>query len=290
MFYNVLESLIPEVERLSNLTCIHIALLGTSVQVLHKQTLGRVVERISRDLENPERVRLKEIERLLLATTMFDFESEHVPDFYERCCKELKKESRRLERASYVRCTPCALNYLAIRKIYDFEFMNQFFDQDFIKDVYGKQYLPRELMVLDYSIEIECPDYRGNRFAAKNRAAVVRLTSEYIPSPEYRKQSLANKLFLNVQKAVTTLIKNPDLCMPLHVLPHFSKAGNTPQTNHKKRETLIVFCRYNFMQGFANKRIRPGEELFRKIRYLRYKVSETRGKPQMVCYNYFSVK
>lgn len=224
MLYAVLDHLIPEIERLSNLTCIHVALLGTNLQIFHKECLTKVVEKLFRDLDKPEKLRLKEIERLLLATTMFDFQSETHPDFYKRCLEEIKKERRRAERAKYSRCVPCALNYLTIRKIYDYELMNQVLDPDFFVITYGRNSLPRELMVLDYNIEIDCPDYNGNRLSMKNRAKVVKLTSERIPSND-RKQSVAEKLFLNVQNALNHLMGNADLVLPLHVLPHFSKAG-----------------------------------------------------------------
>lgn len=235
MLYAVLEHLEPEIPRLSNVTCMHIALLGTQLQVYHKSCLAKIVEKLVCDLDNPEKLRLKEIERLLLATAMFDFESASVPDFYEHCLREMKKENRRKERAQYRRCVPCALNYLSIRKVFDYELMNEVLDKDYIITVYGRTTLPRELMVLDYSIEIECPDYKGNRLSEKSRNIVVKLTSEYAPSPEKTKQSIANKLFLKALKAVNNLIGDANLSLPLHVLPHFSKAGKqqTKKVQHK---------------------------------------------------------
>lgn len=89
----------------------------------------------------------------------------------------------------------------------------------------GRSGLPREQMVLDYSIEIECPDYKGNRLASRNRNKTVKFTSEHIPHPDNPKQTAANQLFLNVQSAVHGLTGDPELSSALHILPHFAKAG-----------------------------------------------------------------
>lgn len=262
MLYDVLNHLEGEIPRLSNLTCIHIGLLGTILSVYHEKCLSKVVDKLVADLDNPEKLRLKEIERLLLATTMFDFESANVPDFYERCLREMKKESRRAERAKYKRCVPCALNYLSIRKIYDYELMNEVLDKDYIYTVYGRTTLPRELMVLDYSIEIECPDYRGNRLSDRNRNVVVKLTSEYIPLPEREKQSVANKLFLKVQRAVNNLIGDANLSVPLHILPHFNKAGKKKKNEKKKQRTClnklisdIILCKNTQTNKFVSPKV-----------------------------------
>lgn len=240
MLYAVLDHLVPEIERLTNLTCLHVALLGTNLQIFHKECMTRVVEKLLRDLDNPEKLRLKEIERLLLATTMFDFQSDSHPNFYEKCLEEIRKESRRAERAKYTRCVPCALNYLTIRKIYDYEMTNQVLDADFIVTTYGRSSLARELMVLDYCIEIECPDYSGNRLSMKNRAKLVKVTSERIATND-RKQNNAEKLFLNVQNAVNNLVGDPELSLPLHVLPHFSKAGKLLSATHTHTCTKLIF-------------------------------------------------
>lgn len=225
MIYAVLHHLQSEIPRLSNVTCMHVALLGTNLQVYHENCLAKIVEKLSQDLDKPEKLRLKEIERLLLATTMFDFESKTVPDFYERCLSELKKESRLPEREQHLRCLQSALNYLCIRKVYDCELINAVMDKDHLLKVYGRTPIARELIVLDYSVEIECPNYKGNRLSAKTKNRIIRLNYEYPPTPDYPKHTIANKLFLKVQKAVNTFIGDPNLCLPVHVLPHFTKAG-----------------------------------------------------------------
>lgn len=220
MYYAVLDCLTSEIERMSNLSLIHIALLGTHLQIVHKDCLERVTEKLMRDLE---KTRIKEIERLLLATAMFDFEPQ-IPDFYQKCLLELKKESRRLEKAQYSRCLPSALNYLSIRNLYDYDLLNEILDDAFIEEVYGKRATPRELMFLDYNIDVECPDYTGNRLQKNMRAVTMKVNSERIPSPDCPKHSIAGKLFLNVKKTIDEITGSPDLSLAIHILPHFSKA------------------------------------------------------------------
>lgn len=259
MLYEVLNHLEGEIPRLSNLTCLHMALLGTNLQIYHEVCLSKIVDKLVRDLSNPDKLRLKEIERLLLATTMFDFHSVNVPDFYERCLKELKEDRRKIEQSKYTRCVPCALNYLSIRKIFDYELMNKVLDKDYIFTVYGRNAVPRELMVLDYSIEVECPDYRGNRLSEKLRNTVMKLTSEHIPSAEREKQSVANKLFLQVQRAVNNLVGDKNLSLALHILPHFSKAGKKKQAKIKLILTQffldIIICKNTKTNEFVSPKV-----------------------------------
>ncbi|RZB39342.1 FAST kinase domain-containing protein 5, partial [Asbolus verrucosus] len=218
----MLDKLTEQVPRLSNLCLVHLALAGTSLQLKHEASLARSTERIVADIEN---IRLKDIERLLHANSMFNFESK--PSFYEAAFAELHKESRREEIIRYNRCLPCALNYLSLRKIYSYKLMDEVLNEEYIHEVYGKtaKQLPRELFSLDACIDIECPDYEGNRLTPLKKYKAAKWLTEYTPSHnQWKRLSLADKFYLDVVEHVMRVAGGEHLLRSHHVLPHFSKS------------------------------------------------------------------
>lgn len=139
-FYSLLDALMPEINRLSILCCLHMAILGTTVQLAHKESLKLIAEKIAVNVSNPNMVRLKDMERILLGLTSSGFNPRTTPDIFDTICEELHKESRLSERILYPRCFVCALQYLSINNIYPEELITQAFDKDVIINVYGTYY------------------------------------------------------------------------------------------------------------------------------------------------------
>lgn len=136
----MLDQLYLEMDRLSNLCCLHIALVGTGVQAPHNKTIQKASERIVRDITDSQKVRLKDIERILNVLSMFHIHPKTEPDIFKASCEELRKEERLAELVQYPRCLACALNYLSIENIYSYELMSKVLDLDYINDTYGKSF------------------------------------------------------------------------------------------------------------------------------------------------------
>lgn len=133
-----LEKVALEIPRLSQLCATHVALMGTSLQIFHPPVLKAVAQKSIDSISDPKLVRLKDIERILLAMTMFDFDPETQPNFYETIYEELHRDERIPERITYPKSLPSCLNYLSIRNIYSIELMNQLLKPEFTFDTYGK--------------------------------------------------------------------------------------------------------------------------------------------------------
>lgn len=244
---SMLDQLYDEMDRLSNLSCLHIALIGTGIQAPHNKTIQKASERLAKDINNLEKVRLKDIERLLNVLTMFYLDPKTDPDIFKAAYEELHKEERFSELIQYPRCLVSALNYLSIRNIYSYKFMNKVLDLEYINDTYGKpliasivkidqimfvlgkgaRLLPRELLSLDASIEIECPDYKGNRLPLELKRKATKWVVDYIPSYDQTKKiTAADQLFLDVIDTVKGIVKDDNVIKIAHVMPHLSRAGN----------------------------------------------------------------
>lgn len=135
----MLDKLSVEIPRLSELCCLHIGLIGTgALQSCHTESLKKVCNKIIDNISDPEKIRLKEIERILLALTMFDFDPMTTPDIFRKCFVEIHKESRLAEEVKYVRSLVCALYFLSIKNMYSFELMDKVLDKNYIEENYGK--------------------------------------------------------------------------------------------------------------------------------------------------------
>lgn len=136
----MLDALIPEIDRLSILCCIHIAILGTTIQVIHNDSLKVISQKVVERIANIDEVRLKDIERILLALTMGNYDPKTNPDIFNAINEELHKDDRLPEINQYPRSFVCALHLLTINNIYPKELINRVLDTDFIVDVYGSGY------------------------------------------------------------------------------------------------------------------------------------------------------
>lgn len=133
----MLDKIACQIPRLSHLCALHVALTGTSLQILHEPTLKAVAQKIINDVSDVQIVRLKDIERLLLATTIFDYDPKTTPNFYETLFKELHKDERIPEKVLYPKCIPSALLFLSTRNMYSEQLMNEILQPNFAKEVYG---------------------------------------------------------------------------------------------------------------------------------------------------------
>lgn len=134
----LLDSLVPQVDRLSNVACVHIALLGTNVYIYHEGILEKITEKLSKDISNTQNVRLKDIERLLLSLTMFNLHPATPIDIFEASYKELHRDERLKENIQYPRTLIACLMHLAMKNMYSHELMHTVLDQDYIVENFGK--------------------------------------------------------------------------------------------------------------------------------------------------------
>lgn len=226
--YKLLEVLEHEIPRLSNFCCLHIALLGTNLQILHEGCLVKVAHKLVKDIENPSKLRLKDLERLLLALTMFEVEPNTDPDIYEAIFKEIHRDERLNEIVVYPRSLASTLLFLSMKGLYSHELMSRLLDTEFINETFGKsaKTLPREIFVLDKCIEIDCPTYINNRLDKVKSYKAAKWLTEFAPSyDQAKKLQSAAKFYLDVVDHVKLLVGGERKIFVNHVLPHFARAG-----------------------------------------------------------------
>lgn len=177
-------------------------------------------------MDDVENLRLKDIERLILALTMFDFDPVTKPDIFQMALNQLYRPERRQELTQYPRVLGSVLHYLSIRNIYAYDLMDHVMNPEYIKNVYGAQVktTPRELYVLDSSIDIECPDYKGNRLSTKARLKACKWMTEYVPERQKKNMTASDRLFFDTYDAVAELLGGETYLSNQYILPHFHRA------------------------------------------------------------------
>lgn len=218
----LLDNVLVHIPRLSLLSCLHIVLLGTDIQVCHTRSIEMVLQRFAGDLAG---TRLKDMERLSFAMGLFDFRSDSgvEVELSRRFVDELKE--RVPEIMKYPRCFPSCLHYLSMRGFADSELISSVLDEQFLKLAYGRNCtLGREVFCLDSYTQICIEDgYVGNRLADNRRRTMGKILSHYIPVRDGAfKTSATDKILLEIKETAADLYEH---CHMAHVLPHFDRPG-----------------------------------------------------------------
>ncbi|XP_022902864.2 FAST kinase domain-containing protein 5, mitochondrial isoform X3 [Onthophagus taurus] len=253
----LLQVITPEIERLSHICCMHLALLGTGLQIFNKTALTKICEKLSKSIHDKETIRIKDIERLLLTLTMFDFKPKvsTTNDIYDLLLREFYNPARQGEIESHPKCLPCSLLFLAIRNIYPEDLIDGVLNPDFLKKTYGKQFLdvPRELYSLDMCLEIERPNYKGNRIPKDKRRRCAKVFIERLPKKEKKSMNAADRLIHDVLDSCLKVTGDSNKVFLGHIIPQYVKADIVLCYDELNKE----FITPNFTQYEIGDIVRP---------------------------------
>lgn len=218
----LLDKLMAQIPRLSLMSCLHVLLLGTDMQVCHSDIVEAILHRFDKDVPG---TRLKEMERISFALGLFDFKSKCGIEktISEKILAELK--NRVPEIMKYPKCLPSTLHYLSYRGFVDAELISSVLDEQYLGLAYGRNAnLGREVFCLDSYVQIYMKDtYNGNRLLEKRRKTMGKILCHYIPERGGTfKTSATDKILLEIKETAEMLFGS---CHMAHVLPHFDRPG-----------------------------------------------------------------
>jgi hypothetical protein len=176
------EKLYPRVKSgdISFTACTHLALVGTNVQKPHYGIINSTTEILLRNLP---KIRLKDMEKLCMVLQMFNIPKEFpgiTDDIYKLIGEELTSPARRTEIEEYPGSFTCLLHFLSVSGYFNYELMDLTLSHKFFNNVYMPSVKSSgfEILSLDVSLEIECPDYEGARLSAKGRRHLAKEMSQ----------------------------------------------------------------------------------------------------------------
>lgn len=247
---NLSDKLSTEVDRLTYTCCTHLALMSTGIHSYNERIFQEISNKFIKEISNDSLIRIKDIERLLNALVMFNYDPKTTPNIYKAALDELHKRQDELN--DYPRSLICTLNYLSLQNIYSYEFLNKVLDIEYIDKNFGKgtRSVPREIFSLNTCIDIECPDYSGNRLPPARKYKSVKWLLDWTPThDQWKKLTKADQLVLSAIDAVKGIVKNEKLMYINHILPHFTRADIVLCRNKKTGEFIEPTGFENYVLG-----------------------------------------
>lgn len=223
--YELLGVLKHEVPRLSVMCNVHIALIGTSKLILHKDCLDSVAELCLKKLSD---ARLKDLERLVLTYGTLNYLPETKENFIDQIIEELRKPERQSELHSHGRTFACCLSYLGLLGKYPVDLISQVLNNDFLKNTYGKSVFNygKEILVLNNNAEIFCKELKVNCLTEKEYIILAKKFTDYMPSEDFKKQyNLTETMIIEIIKILKQSRGGSDFIAADHILSHHQRGG-----------------------------------------------------------------
>lgn len=205
------------------LSNIHILLMANSLNIFHENAITKVVDQF---LQKPSAVRLKDIEKLVLTLSRYNFIPPSSPDILSVIVKEVQSPEREKECDFYPECLARVLYYLSLMKVYPVNLIRGVLNPEWILKTYGKNkyVIDRAIVMLDYNVQLECNEKNLSTVPAVDLEYWCKRYSKFIPGESSAKMSpfdrFLNELLINAENIFGS--KEKYLCH--YLLPHHDKA------------------------------------------------------------------
>lgn len=225
LMHELLGVLKHEVPRLSVMCNVHIALLGTSKLILHKECLDSVAEHC---IQKMSEARLKDLERLALTYGTLNYLPQTQENLMDKIIEELRKPERQLEIKSHGRTFACCVSYLGLLGKYPDDLISQVLNKEFLNNTYGKTTFNygKEVLVLNNSVEIFSTEQGIHRLTSNETVMLAKKYTDYMPSKDFIKQyNITEKSILDIMKILEQLRGGCDYFAADHILSHHQRGG-----------------------------------------------------------------
>ncbi|EDW00141.1 GH12705 [Drosophila grimshawi] len=217
----LLVKLQPQVDRVSLLSCLHMALLGSDLQTCNDDLVERILLRFERELNA---TRLKDLERICLVIALFNLNT--ASGVERRLCQRLPDMLRNRidEILRYPRCYTNCLQFLTMRGIYDVELLGVALEPRFLSHAYPNGKLPgRDYFHLDSFAQLLGSEYAGPLLTERQRQQMGKLYTQYIPERKEGRFKLTStdRILVEVRDAVGSLLRTTVTMK--HILPHYDR-------------------------------------------------------------------
>ncbi|KAI8035019.1 FAST kinase domain-containing protein 5, mitochondrial [Drosophila gunungcola] len=232
----LLSDLESQVERVSLLTCLHMALLGCELQTCNDALVERILLRFERELDT---ARLKDMERICLVMALFNLTTasgvEHrvarrLPDLLRQRMEEILRHPR---------CFTNCLQFLTMRGVCDLELLGVALEPRFVQHTYRSGLPGREYFHLDgFARLLGAEQYQGPLLSARQRQQMGRLYTQYIPERDGRfKLNGTDRILVEIKDAISLLHRPVSF---KHILPQYDRCDVVLCYDHRQRKALAL--------------------------------------------------
>ncbi|XP_048512180.1 uncharacterized protein LOC105691028 [Athalia rosae] len=221
IIWELLVSTLPRIPTLSIKALVHILALMVRTRLFHEELINIITLRFHKNIEH---ARLKDLERLVMALTTFNFTPNIQPNIFETVVQELRSVERAQSLTEFPRSLANCLHYLSIANVYPKDLIAMVLDPQKIHTTYGPNAWPviHPILAIDLNVEVEVPDYTGPRLTAKQRAIIAKKNALPIPKSQ-DSNNAANSKINFISSIMDTLKDVLDGCDLIHteiLLPH----------------------------------------------------------------------
>ncbi|VVC42713.1 RAP domain [Cinara cedri] len=220
--YKLMDVLVEKVNEVDLICCIHMALLGTKLMIRHEKLLKTISQRIVNEISQ---ARIKDMERLMFALSTLNYNPHTTPCIFESIVKELRNNSRSIDFERHTKSYILVLSNLAVMGIFPYDCISKALKKEMLHKCFGKRLsrfsVPRDIVSLNNSLLIECPDYSGPLLPDVLKVSCNEHLAWHIPiSDKFPKQTVSVNNFLKLYREFVQLFKNEAYLHVCYPLPH----------------------------------------------------------------------
>lgn len=202
----------------------HAALVGTKIDVYHPDLIEKIAEKTIADLNN---LRIKDLEKVLCPIVLFNHQVKQ-PDFLDIITQEFSSEKRQPELNKYPKTLISLVYHLILKNHYNFHLIEKCLNIEFLEASFGRRLsgynLPKDLLAIDLSMDIEAPDYSGPRLPESLRHTLCKHYAWRKPGEVFHNKPIkADELSITAQNKLVQLLGGDQYVHCAYILPHFIK-------------------------------------------------------------------
>ncbi|KYO29528.1 FAST kinase domain-containing protein 5 isoform B [Alligator mississippiensis] len=201
----------PRIPRLGTQGVMHVSFFCGALRYLNKRILDAVASAV------PSRVmycRCKDVAKFLWSFGTLNYEPPNAESFYGSLIEQVRRqlhESRKFPE-HFLTC----LVALAFTERYPYDLINYALSNEFVQLTNETKFdVKKELFTLDGSIEIECPDYKGNRLTPQLRQEATEAQFRFAEQKIYIKPEVQEALAV-----LEDILGGPEYIKNHLILPH----------------------------------------------------------------------
>lgn len=221
MLHELVKVLTPHEPRFTLMSLTHIAHACARVALYDEEFMNRIIRRFNNEIKT---ARLKDFERFLFVLACFNIDKNN--SVYQNIIEELRTTwdtSRACEISKYPQVASRVLGFLAVLSIYPTDLIARIMAQEHLDKIYCNcRYLTREYNVLDYSLRLEVPDYKGPFLKPSTCETLEKRYFQETSKNGLAESNRGNLLFKSVLQTCQELFNTTSDISTVRALPHYA--------------------------------------------------------------------
>ncbi|KAK8386176.1 hypothetical protein O3P69_010711 [Scylla paramamosain] len=221
LLHSLLDSLVPQLDRLNHMCLLQVALLGNDLLVYHPQAIDIIASKFASDISS---IRLKDIERITFALMLYNCVPPSRPDIFSLIAEELRKPERTMEINHYPKCFVSCVVYLTTLGFFPQDLISAALQPSMLNLLSMSRHysdMGREVSELEWAMVIEGPpNYQGYRLNPDLRQQLTREYLGNLPVGSIKGMTHQEKLLIEVKEKLAAMLGGHEFLTITHVLPH----------------------------------------------------------------------